>query len=96
MSDYTYPMDGNLKNTDIERIAKKGQKIYEKIKDDFQPKYDGEFLAIDVDSGDFFKAKSTSEAVQQAKEKYPDKIFYVVKIGFSATEILSRLELQGV
>ncbi len=85
-------MEENLvKTVDMERIANEGKKIYEEIKSKYEPQDKGRFLAIEVDSKEVFLADSTVEAVEAAKSKYPDKVFYVVKIGFSANEILSRL-----
>ncbi len=85
-------MEENLvKKVNIGEIVSRGKKIYERIKSKYQPKKNGKFLAIEVDSGDVFLANSSVEAVEAAKNKYPDKVFFVVKIGFSANEILSRL-----
>jgi hypothetical protein len=80
-----------IKNSDIEKIAKEGAEIYEKIKLKYEPNNNGKFLAIDIDSKDEFIGDTTSEAVELARKKYPDKVFYVVKIGSSASEILASL-----
>ncbi len=86
-------MEENLvKKVNIGKIAEKGKKVYEKIKSQYQPQYNGKFLAIEVDSNDVFLANSSVEAVESAKKKYPRKVFYVVKIGFSVNEIFSRLK----
>jgi len=86
-------MEENLvKNVEIEKIVSKGKKVYAKIKSKYQPKYNGKFLAIEVDSGDVFFGNSGVEAVEKAKKAYPKKVFYLVKIGFSANEIFSRLK----
>ncbi len=90
-------MKENLaKTVDIGKIASRGKKIYEKIKSKYQPKNNGKFLAIEVDSKDVFLADSTVEAVETAKKKYPHKVFYVVKIGFSVNEIFSRLKKDSL
>ncbi len=79
-----------IKKADIEKIAKEGEKIYEEVKSQYEPQENGKFLAIDIGSKNVFLASSTVEAVQAAKSKYPDNIFYVVKIGFGVTETLAR------
>lgn len=85
-------MEENLaKKVNIGKIVSRGKKVYEKIKLQYQPQKNGKFLAIEVDSKEVFLADSSVEAVEAAKIKYPDKVFFVVKIGFSANEILSRL-----
>ncbi len=37
---------------------------------------------IEPESGDWFLGKTTLEALKKAKGKYPDKIFYCIRIGF--------------
>ena len=42
------------------------------------------FAAIEVDSGDYFLGTRMIEAVDKAEAKYPDKLVYIVRIGFRA------------
>jgi len=88
-------MDEDLvKKVDIERIADEGEKIYEQIKSKYEPQDIGKFLAIEVDSKDVFIGERSSEAVEKAKKIHPNKVFFVVKIGYSANEILSKMEKE--
>ena len=48
-------------------------------------------MAIDIESKDIFIGKTSSEAVELARKAHPKKVFYVVKIGFSAAETLASL-----
>lgn len=80
------------KKADIAKIAQKGAKIYEKIKLDYEPQKNGEFLAIDIESKKAYLGKTSSEAVELAREKHPNKVFYVVKIGHSVAETLANLD----
>ncbi|MFA4975726.1 MAG: hypothetical protein WC839_00770 [Candidatus Paceibacterota bacterium] len=84
-------MDDLIKNVDIEKIAKEGAKIYEQVKDKYEPKYNGKFLAIEIGSKDVFFAETSADAVVLARKKYSKKIFYVVKIGFEAAETLAQM-----
>ena len=82
-------MSNNLdlvKKADISAIAKKGKKIYEKIKDQYDPKYRGQYVAIEIMSGDIFLGKDGVEAMEMAEKKYPDKVFFLQKIGFDTAE----------
>ncbi|MBI2551921.1 hypothetical protein HYW17_01305 [Candidatus Uhrbacteria bacterium] len=81
-----------VKQVDIEQIAREGRKIYEQIKGEYGPKDRGKFLAIDIDTSEVFIGNTSAEAVEEAKKKYPEKVFYVVKIGYSAAETLARLQ----
>ena len=86
----------DLRGTDIEKVAEKGSAIYEKIRNQYEPESTGKFLAIEIRSGAAFLGETSSDAVEVARKKYPGKIFYVVKIGHSAAEILSNLTLLRV
>ncbi|TRZ77318.1 hypothetical protein D4R87_02995 [bacterium] len=83
-----------FEQVDIEKIANEGEKIYENIKADYDPKEKGKFLAIEIDSQDVFLENSSSEALQLAKQKYPDKVFYVVKIGYDSIETMAKSILE--
>ena len=88
-------MDEDLiKKVDIEKLADEGEKIYEEIKSKYEPQDIGKFLAIEVDSKDVFIGERSSEAVEKAKKVHPNKMFFVVKIGYSANEILSKMEKE--
>jgi len=87
-------MDNNeeiIKKADIQRIAQEGAKIYEGIKPEYDPKEKGKFLAIDIDTKDVYLGTTSDEALELARQKHPDKVFYVVKIGFDAAETLAEL-----
>jgi len=43
-----------------------------------------------VESEEGFLGDNIMRAVERAKKRYPDKIFYIKKIGFSAVERISR------
>ena len=80
-----------MKKADIEKIAKEGAKIYEQIKGKYEPKENGKFLAIDIDTKDVYFADTSADAVDKARQNNPKKIFYVVKIGFEAAETLAQM-----
>lgn len=83
-----------IKNSDIQKIAKDGAEIYETIKIKYEPVENGKFLAIDIESKDVFIGDTSSDAVELARKAHPDKVFYVVKIGFSVSDILASLGLK--
>lgn len=80
-----------FKKVNIEKVAKDGQKIYEKIKNQYEPKENGKYVAIETESGDVFLAKDGAEAIVKAKNKYPNKVFFLVKIGFTTAEAVAKL-----
>ncbi|MDI6792965.1 MAG: hypothetical protein QME81_08885 [bacterium] len=65
-------------------MAEKGRAVYRRIKDELEKEHKGELVAIDVDSGDYFLGETPIEATTKGREKYPDKSFYVMRIGHRA------------
>jgi len=45
-------------------------------------KEQGKMAAIDPDTGEWFLGDTLLEAVAKARQKYPDKVFHVVRVGF--------------
>jgi len=71
-----------------ENVIAKGKEIYEKLKGELEPDHNGEIVAIDVDSGEYFLGKTLLEANDKAREKYLDKQLYFVRIGSKAAMAL--------
>lgn len=84
-----------LKSADIQKIAEEGVKIYERIKIKYEPQEDGKFLAIDIESGNAYLGNSSAEALVLARQKHPNKVFYVVKIGFNAAETVAKTYIEN-
>jgi len=80
-----------IKNVNIQQLAEEGSRIYEEVKQEYEPQQNGKFLAIETDTKSAYLGDTTSEAVEKARAVHPDKVFYVVKIGFSASEVLAEL-----
>jgi hypothetical protein len=80
-----------LKSTDLTKIAREGAVIYEEKKSQYEESNKGQFLAIDIDSKDVYLAPTSAEAVVAAKKEHPNKVFFVVKIGFDAAETMAHL-----
>ena len=71
-----------------ERLVAQGEALYQqRLKSQLDPTYHGQIVAIEVESGDYFVGKSVTEAARKAREKYPEKVFYFVKIGFPAVHV---------
>ncbi len=66
-----------------EQVAELGEKIYlEKLKSILEPNDTGRFVAIEVESGDYFVGSSIIEAIEKARTLHPDKLMHTIKIGF--------------
>ena len=68
--------------TDPELLASKGETLYTtRIKALVEPEHIGEYIAIDVDSGNYFLESTLVKAATKARATYPDKLFHFIKIG---------------
>jgi hypothetical protein len=70
---------------DIRKIGERGREFFKMISKELERDYHGKFVVIEVDSGDYFIGDTIIEANKKAREKYPDKVFYLGRIGFRAT-----------
>ncbi|MFQ6061960.1 MAG: hypothetical protein ACE5J9_02130 [Methanosarcinales archaeon] len=77
-------MQNKLIAINVDDFASKGERIYLSLKNKLEPTHKDEIVAIDVDTGEYFLGKNTIEAVKKGRKKYPNKVFYTVKIGHKA------------
>jgi hypothetical protein len=66
-----------------DEVAKKGEEIYNsKLKAILEPTQNGRFVAIDVETADYFLGDTILQALEEAQKKYPTKLFHTIKVGF--------------
>jgi len=66
-----------------EARARRGEEIYRQfLRDKLEPLYQREFVAIELESAEYFIGKTSLEAILKARQKYPDKVFHVIRIGY--------------
>ncbi len=80
-----------IKNEEIQRISKEGKRIYEEKKADYESLSNGKFVAIDIDTEKTYIGDTTAEALNDARQENPGKIFYVVKVGFDVVATMANL-----
>jgi hypothetical protein len=72
-------------------VAARGQELYERaIRAQVEPAHDGEFLALDIETGDYEIDASELAAVRRARAKRPDARLYLVRVGERAAYRLGR------
>lgn len=71
-------------NINAREIGEKGNEIFKEISEELEENYKGKFVAIEVDSEDYFVGDTSIEANKKAREKYPDKVFFLGRIGYRA------------
>lgn len=63
-------------------LTRLGEMRYNQIKKEVEPRHIGKFVAIEVDSGDYFINKDSVKAVLNARKKYSNAIFYLARVGY--------------
>lgn len=65
-----------------EEIAKSGEEFYQKeLKNKLEPGENGKYVAIEIESQQYFIGVTKEEALDRAQKVFPDKIFFVRRIG---------------
>jgi len=73
-------MDPKFTNPRI--IAEAGEKIYaEKYRADFEARHMGQFVAIDVSTGQAFLGPTAEAALSGARQASPGGIFHLIRVG---------------
>jgi hypothetical protein len=67
----------------VKSLESQGEQIYHtQLKRLLEPSRTGEFVAIEVESGDYFVGPTIGTALAKASRKYPDKRFHIMRIGY--------------
>jgi hypothetical protein len=70
---------------DAAKIAEAGDKIYhERWQQQYEPSHNGDFVAIDIATGEAFLAKEAVDALEQACAANPESFFHLIRIGSEA------------
>lgn len=78
-----------LEPVNIRQLSEEGKRIYEELRETLEPEHKGEYLAIEVGSGDYFIGKTIEEVGRKARKKFPDEVFHLVRIGYPGVFNLS-------
>ncbi len=66
-------------------FAHKAELIYNrKYRVEFEERYHGQIVAIDVASEDAFVGRTELAALNKARRKHPDHVFYFLRVGYKA------------
>ena len=89
------PIIIGMKNPFLDKVRFKklvtdGRRVYETVKNKFEPKENGKFLAIEPDSGKVYLSKDGALAIIKARKNHPKKLFYLVRIGNETAEIMAN------
>ena len=66
-------------------VAQRAKRIYvDCLQLRLTAEHPSEYVAIEPDSGDFFVADSSGQAVRDARTAHPDRISFVIRLGHDA------------
>lgn len=65
-----------------DEIARRGREIYERsIRAEVEGEHDGEFLVIDVATGDYAVGEDDDGVFDHAEAKNPEGVFFLMRVG---------------
>lgn len=74
-----------IEPTPQDEMVVRGQQFYhEQLKGLLEPAQIGRFVAIEPDSGQHYLGDTGIEALLAGRQAMPDKLFYLVRIGYHA------------
>ncbi len=81
---------------DAEEIARLGEEIYQRdIRAKVEAEHEGEFLVVDVTTGEYTMADDDAEAFDLAEEKNPNAVLYLIRVGHRTAHRIGRLPLRS-
>lgn len=80
----------------MQNLVEKGKDFYnQNLKTILEPNRNGEFIAIEPESGQYFLANTSREVMDAAHNALPHKKFYLQKVGFTFAHSLVGLKLRS-
>lgn len=77
---------------DAESIVARGEHIYtERYRQDYEQRYPGHFVAVDVVSGEAYVEQFAEEALEEARLAAPGGIYHLIRIGSPGAFKVSRV-----
>ena len=70
-------------------LVERGQNTYRRtLASILEPSHDGEFVAIEPDSGQYFLGSTASAALVAAHSAMPENLFYLTRVGRETAHIV--------
>jgi len=81
----------------MSELAEKSKAFYEReLKKLLEPTEKGKFVAIEPDTESYFVDKDGTKALLQARDAFPDKLFFLMRIGYEAADSIGGYGYQRV
>ena len=73
-----------------DEIVRLGNEIYDRsLKAILEPRLNGKFVAIAVEDGDYQVEDTSLQAGLRLRQRHPDAVFYVARVGYPFAEIIT-------
>ena len=72
----------------IHRLHAKGERQYQRLRSKLEPRYKGQILAIELESGEYLLGKDELQVALRAVKKFPGKKFSCFRVGYPAVHKL--------
>lgn len=70
---------------DREELSRRGQEYYDRVlRAELEPEHRGEYLFLDVETGEYEMGKDQLAVMQRARARHPGAVFYIVRVGYPA------------
>lgn len=69
----------------LDEFGKKSLEFYNQIKETLEATAMSKYAALDYETQSHWLGETASEALSKAKETFPEKIFYLVQVGYPTT-----------
>lgn len=76
------------RESDRKAFFERALAVYQQHKEQLETTARGKIVAIDIESGEVFIARTALEAAMKARKKFPDRLFYFVRVGYPAVHSL--------
>jgi hypothetical protein len=66
----------------LEDILREGERLYlNKFKEELEKGFYGQYAVIDIEKEDYIASPNKLQAIDEAKKKFGEKLFYTVQVG---------------
>jgi hypothetical protein len=65
-------------------ISRKARAIYEPLREKLEREHWGDYITLHPEIGDYAVSSNHRQAVTEMRAKYPDVLFYTIRIGYRA------------
>ena len=81
----------------MSELAKKSKALYEsKLKNLLEQAEKGKFIAIEPESEKYFVDADGTQALLRARNAFPDKLFFLIRIGYKTADSISGYGIQRI